>query len=230
MRAVEIVPMCRPPRVLTELTESSPAASQAFTRLGDHSSEVGPQRLHVLIPVRSISDAVSSRSLGHALIPVRRVSSTSASRIVGQFRRDSCGHRKRRSIKRPGRHGVTRSVPPARIQRADARSENRGGAPRALLLVFGGPLLGDPDRQQRTAAGSPTGDAARKATVSPTTRRLVHFGNTPTRPRYASRARVRARAVGRPLPIARPALVASLRHPSALPAKRLCRSLCWPRT
>lgn len=85
-------------------------------------------------------------------------------------------------------------------------------------LVFGGPLLGDPDRHLRTAAGSPTGAAERQAIASPTIRPSAHFGNVPTRSRCASRARVRARAVGRGSPIARPAFAARLRRPWAAPA------------
>ena len=78
-------------------------------------------------------------------------------------------------------------------------------------VVFGGPLLGDPDRPQGAAAGSPTGAAEREAIASPTTRLSVHSGNIATRSRCASRARVRARAAGRSSPIARPAGVARLR-------------------
>ena len=73
---------------------------------------------------------------------------------------------------------------------------------RASSLFFGGPLLGDPDRQQRSAVGSPTGAAEREAIDSPTPRPSVHLGNIPTRARCASRARVHARAVSRASPIA----------------------------
>jgi hypothetical protein len=105
---------------------------------------------------------------------------------------------------------------------------HRSGA--AGGVVFGGPLLGDPDRQQRTAAGSPAGAGAREAIASPTTPPSVHVGNIPTRSRCASRARVRARAVGRPSPIARRAFAARLRLPLPAPAKGRRRSLSWPRT
>jgi hypothetical protein len=101
---------------------------------------------------------------------------------------------------------------------------------RASSLFFGGPLLGDPDRQPRTAAGSPTDAADREAIASPTKRTSVHFGNIPTRARCASRAQGRARAVGRPSPMARPAFWARHRHASPAPAKRRRRSQRRPRT
>jgi len=101
---------------------------------------------------------------------------------------------------------------------------------RALYLFFGGPLLGDPDRQQRTAAGSPTGAAERRAIGSPTTRPSSHVGNIQTRSRCASRARVRARAVSHPSSRARPALAARFRRRSATPAKRRRRSRRWSRS
>ena len=120
---------------------------------------------------------------------------------MSQFRRDRCGHRKRGSIKRPGRHGVTRSVPPAGTQRVHARGENRGGALQSLVLVFGGPLLGDPDRQPRSATGSPTGVAARVASASQTTRPPQHFGKNPTRSRCVpSIANCPAGVFGEPSP------------------------------
>jgi hypothetical protein len=95
-------------------------------------------------------------------------------------------------------------------------------------VVFGGPLLGDPDRQQRTAAGSPTCAAERGAIASPPTRPSLHVGSVQTRSRCASRARVRARAVGRPSPTARLALAVRLRRPSAAPAKCRRQSHCRP--
>jgi len=128
--------------------------------------------------------------------------------------------------KRPGRHGVTRSVP-AVPDVAGGPSHRRRTA---VHLVFGGPLLGGPDRHQRAAAVSPTGTAARMAIASPTTRPRLRFGTTPTHSCCASRAPVRARAVGRPWPIESPALASRRRHLRAAPTKRRRRSKCLLRT
>ena len=123
-------------------------ATQARSRVRDHSSEVGPQELHVVLLVSRILDAVTFRRCIHALPRLRFMASTSPVGIVTQFRNDRSTSCKRGSNKRNGRHGVTRSVPTARMQSVHARGECRGGAPQSLVLVFGGPLLGAADRQQ----------------------------------------------------------------------------------
>jgi hypothetical protein len=74
------------------------------------------------------------------------------------------------SISRNGRHGVTRSVHSVPVWQAAQRTARTAGS-----MVFGGPLLGDPDRQPGSAAGSPMGDAAREAIASPTTRSPRRF-------------------------------------------------------
>jgi hypothetical protein len=55
-------------------------------------------------------------------------------------------------------------------------------------MVFGGPLLGDPDRHLGTATGSLTRVADGAAIRSPTARPRRRFGHTSTRSRCASRA------------------------------------------
>jgi hypothetical protein len=121
------------------------------------------------------------------------------------------------------------------VLRVPCLSSDRGCATLVSALDcrrrgFGGPPLGDPDRQPRTPAASPTGAAEREAIASPTTRPSSHVGNVQTRSRCASRARVRARAVSRPSSSARPAFAVRLRRPSAPPAKRRRRSLFRPQT
>jgi hypothetical protein len=93
-------------------------------------------------------------------------------------------------------------------------------------LVFGGPLLGGPDRQPRTAAGSPTCAVERGAIASLPPRPSLHAGSVQARSRCASRARVRARADCRPSPRTRLSFAARPRRPSAAPAKCRRPSLC----
>jgi hypothetical protein len=120
-------------------------ATQACSRLRDHSSKVGPQELHAILVVSRIhnTDYPPRRSI-HALPRLRFIASTSPVGIVTQF-----GHDRSTSCNRGSTNAMEGTVLRVPCQPArHGRFHARGGAPQSLVLVFGGPLLGDADRLQ----------------------------------------------------------------------------------
>ncbi len=88
----------------------------------------------------------------------------------------------------------------------------------AGFVAFGGPLLGDPHRRHRTTG--PPACAGRRAGSPAPPRPCRRVRNMRRPSRFASRARMRARAAGCPLPGARQAGASSRPSPSTpLPAR-----------